>query len=63
MFNNFDDHVSKITFSKDAPRIFLIVLSALVNKMKIYSKGLEKRKKLAALHDIKKNIQYWINMI
>ena len=29
----------------------------------IYSKGLEKRKKLAALQDIKKNIQYWINMI
>ena len=39
-----------------------IAINALVNKMKIYSKGLEKRKKLTALHDIKKNIQYWINM-
>jgi len=38
-------------------------VNALVNKMKIYSKGLEKRKKLAALQNIKKNIQYWINMI
>ena len=38
-------------------------VNALVNKMKIYSKGLEKRKKLDALRDIKKNIQYWINMI
>ena len=38
-------------------------VNALINKMKIYSKGLEKRKKLAALQDIKKNIQYWINMI
>ena len=40
-----------------------LAVNALVNKMKIYSKGLEKRKKLAALDDIKKNIQYWINMI
>lgn len=38
-------------------------VNALVNKMNIYSKGLEKRKKLDALRDIKKNIQYWINMI
>ena len=41
----------------------VMAVNALVNKMKIYSKGLEKRKKLAALRDIKKNIQYWINMI
>ena len=40
----------------------VMAINALVNKMKIYSKGLEKRKKLTALHDIKKNIQYWINM-
>jgi glycosyltransferase involved in cell wall biosynthesis len=41
----------------------VMAVNALVNKMKIYSKGLEKRKKLDALQDIKKNIQYWINMI
>ena len=41
----------------------VMAVNALVNKMKIYSKGLEKRKKLVALQDIKKNIQYWINMI
>ena len=41
----------------------VLAVNALVNKMKIYSKGLEKRKKLTALKDIKKNIQYWINMI
>ena len=40
-----------------------LAVNALVNKMKIYSKGLKKRKKLDALQDIKKNIQYWINMI
>ncbi len=40
----------------------VMAVNALVNKMKIYSKGLEKRKKLDALQDIKKNIQYWINM-
>ena len=38
-------------------------VNALVNKMKIYSKGLKKRKKLDALREIKKNIQYWINMM
>ena len=38
-------------------------VNVLVNKMKIYSKGLEKRKKLAALQDVKKSIQYWINML
>ena len=41
----------------------VLAVNALVNKMKIYSKGLKKRKKLDALQDIKKNIQYWINMI
>ena len=41
----------------------VMAVKALVNKMKIYSKGLKKRKKLDALQDIKKNIQYWINMI
>ena len=41
----------------------VMAVNALVNKMKIYSKGLKKRKKLDALQDIKKNIQYWINMI
>ena len=41
----------------------VLAVNALVNKMKIYSKGLKKRKKLAAFQDIKKNIQYWINMI
>ena len=40
----------------------VMAVNALVNKMKIYSKGLEKRKKLDALQDIKKNIQYWIIM-
>ena len=41
----------------------VMAVNVLVNKMKIYSKGLEKRKKLAALQDIKKSIQYWINML
>ena len=41
----------------------VMAINALVKKMKIYSKGLKKRKKLDALLDIKKNIQYWINMI
>ena len=41
----------------------VMAVNALVNKMKIFSKGLEKRKKLAALREIKKNIQYWINMM
>ena len=40
-----------------------IAVNTLVNKMKIYAKGLEKRNKLSDLQDIKKNIQYWINMI
>ena len=41
----------------------IIAVNTLVNKMKIYAKGLEKRNKLRDLQDIKKNIQYWINMI
>ena len=41
----------------------VMAVNVLVNKMKIYSKGLEKRKKLAALQDVKKSIQYWINML
>ena len=41
----------------------IISVNTLVNKMKIYAKGLEKRNKLRELQDIKKNIQYWINMI
>ena len=41
----------------------IIAVNTLVNKMKIYAKGLEKRNKLRELQDIKKNIQYWINMI
>ena len=41
----------------------VMAVNVLVNKMKIYSKGLEKRKKLVALQDVKKSIQYWINML
>ena len=41
----------------------VMAVNVLVNKMKIYSKGLEKRKKLAVLQDVKKSIQYWINML
>ena len=40
----------------------LLAVNALINKMKIYAKGLEKRNKLRKLHDIKKNIQCWIDM-
>ena len=40
----------------------LLAVNTLVNKMKIYAKGLEKRNKLRKLQDIKKNIQCWINM-
>ena len=41
----------------------VMAVNALVNKMKIFSKGLEKRKKIIELKELKKNIQYWINMI
>ena len=53
--------IIKSGFLSDEQKVMAV--NALVNKMKIYSKGLEKRKKLTALKDIKKNIQYWINMI
>ncbi len=55
------EKIIKSGFLSDKQKVMAV--NALVNKMKIYSKGLEKRKKLAALQDIKKNIQYWINMI
>ena len=55
------EKIIKSGFLSDEQKVMAV--NALVNKMKIYSKGLEKRKKLAALQDIKKNIQYWINMI
>ena len=55
------EKIIKSGFLSDEQKVMAV--NALVNKMKIYSKGLEKRKKLAALRDIKKNIQYWINMI
>ena len=40
----------------------ILAVNALINKMKIYAKGLEKRNKLRKFHDIKKNIQCWIDM-
>ena len=55
------EKIIKSGFLSDEQKVMAV--NALVNKMKIYSKGLEKRKKLAALRDIKKNIQYWINML
>ncbi len=39
-----------------------IAVNTLVQKMKIYAKGLGKRNKLTELQEIKKNIQYWISM-
>ena len=39
-----------------------IAVNTLVQKMKIYAKGLEKRNKLTESQEIKKNIQYWISM-
>ena len=53
--------IIKSGFLSDEQKVMAV--NALVNKMKIYSKGLEKRKKLTALKDIKKSIQYWINII
>ena len=55
------EKIIKSGFLSDEQKVMAV--NALVNKMKIYSKGLEKRKKLAALRVIKKNIQYWINML
>ena len=40
-----------------------LAVNVMVNKMKIYAKGLAKRSKVSELQKIKKNIQYWINMI
>ena len=39
-----------------------IAKDTLIHKLQIYAKGLEKRNKINELSDIKKNIQYWINM-
>ena len=55
------EKIIKSGFLSDEQKVKAV--NALVNKMKIYSKGLEKRKKLDALREIKKNIQYWINMM
>ena len=55
------EKIIKSGFLNDEQKVMAV--NVLVNKMKIYSKGLEKRKKLAALQDIKKNIEYWNNMI
>ena len=55
------EKIIKSGFLSDEQKVKAV--NALVNKMKIYSKGLKKRKKLDALREIKKNIQYWINMI
>ena len=55
------EKIIKSGFLSDEQKVKAV--NALVNKMNIYSKGLEKRKKLDALREIKKNIQYWINMI
>ena len=35
----------------------------MVNKMNIYASGLEKRNKIEELSKLKKNIQYWTNII
>ena len=55
------EKIIKSGFLSDEQKVKAV--NAFLNKMKIYSKGLEKRKKLDALRDIKKNIQYWINMM
>ena len=55
------EKIIKSGFLSDEQKVKAV--NALVNKMKIYAKGLEKRKKLDALREIKKNIQYWINMM
>ena len=41
----------------------LLAIDMLIKKMNIYAKGLEKRNKVSELYKIKKNIQYWINII
>ena len=55
------EKIIKSGFLSDEQKVMAV--NVLINKMKIYSKGLEKRKKLAALQDVKKSIQYWINML
>ena len=50
------EKIIKFGFLSDEQKVKAV--NALVNKMKIYSKGLEKRKKLDALREIKKNIQF-----
>ena len=41
----------------------LLAINMMVNKMNIYASGLEKRNKTEELFKIKKNIQYWTNII
>ena len=41
----------------------LLAINMMVNKMNIYANGLEKRNKTEELSKLKKNIQYWTNII
>ena len=41
----------------------LLAINMMVNKMNIYASGLEKRNKIEELSKLKKNIQYWTNII
>ena len=41
----------------------LLAINMMVNKMNIYANGLEKRNKIEELSKLKKNIQYWTNII
>ena len=41
----------------------LLAINTMVNKMNIYASGLEKRNKTEELSKLKKNIQYWTNII
>ena len=41
----------------------LLAIYTMVNKMNIYASGLEKRNKTEELSKLKKNIQYWTNII
>ena len=40
-----------------------LAINMMVNKMNIYASGLEKRNKIEELSKLKKNIQYWTNII
>ena len=40
----------------------IILKNMLIHKLKIYANGLEKRNKKNELNEIKKNIEYWINI-